>query len=58
MPVFWYGNEAEQHATRHTLVTVSKTLLRLTHSISPFIIESNWEFVAPLAGNHAATPML
>jgi valyl-tRNA synthetase len=57
-PVLGKGSEAEQRATRHTLVTVLETLLRLAHPIIPFITETIWKSVAPLTGVHADTIML
>ncbi|HEY9030741.1 MAG TPA: valine--tRNA ligase [Kangiella sp.] len=48
-----YGDEyseAEKRGTRHTLVSVLESLMRLLHPFMPFITEEIWLRVAPLTG--------
>ena len=57
-PVLFKGTEAEQRGTRHTLITVLESLLRLMHPIMPYITESIWQAVKPLAGINSDSIML
>ncbi|QDF66207.1 valine--tRNA ligase [Shewanella sp. SNU WT4] len=57
-PVLQNGSEAEQRGTRHTLVTVLEQMQRLMHPIMPYITETIWNRVKPLAGVTGDTLML
>jgi len=57
-PVLFKGTDAEQRGTRHTLISVLETLLRLAHPIMPFMTEEIWQRVKGITGQGGETIML
>ncbi len=43
------SSEAEKRGTRHTLINVLESLMRLMHPLMPFITDTIWQRVVPLS---------
>ncbi len=52
------GNEAQQRATRRTLISILEMILRMSHPIMPFITEEIWQTIAPMAKKEGASIMM
>jgi len=57
-PVLFKGTEDEQRGTRHTLISVLETLLRVAHPMLPFMTEEIWQRVKTITGQGGETIML
>ncbi|MGB0892838.1 MAG: valine--tRNA ligase [Parashewanella sp.] len=57
-PVLNNGTEAQKRGTRHTLITVLEAMQRLLHPIMPYITETIWQRVKPLAKAEGDSIML
>jgi valyl-tRNA synthetase len=52
------STEEQKRGTRHTLVNVLESMLRLIHPFMPFITEEIWQRVSPLCGIEAGSIMV
>lgn len=57
-PVLFKGSDDEQRGTRHTLISVLETLLRVAHPMLPFMTEEIWQRVKAITGQGGETIML
>ncbi len=51
-------SEDAKQGTRHTLVSVFESLMRMLHPLMPYITEEIWQSIKPLLGNDGDTIML
>ncbi|MGX5202344.1 valine--tRNA ligase [Aliikangiella sp. IMCC44632] len=52
------ATQAEQRGTRHTLVNVLESMMRLLHPMMPFITEEIWQKLKPMVNTQSESIML
>ncbi|MCG6201938.1 valine--tRNA ligase [Psychromonas antarctica] len=57
-PILFKGSDAQQRGTRHTLISVLETLLRVAHPMLPFMTEEIWQRVKVVTAQGGETIML